>query len=676
MKFTLTWLVIFAFLTCHAFAEENDSRDQQSKPVETKPPQSSRSTNSTLSEKGRWFVEQIKDNARSNPDKSISVADQALAYFERHPDLQAQAQVLNECAYALFFKGNYKLSMERALAAQDFAQTHQIKSALARAKVLQGNTLQAVSALEQALSNYLEAVNLYRELALDSDVRKVYNNIANTYFYANKYDAALEFYKRSALNSESAVIKAKSLLGHANVYSQLNESDLAIMNFETAYQFYTEAGDSLGQELTQAGLASELIKRKRFKEAIVLLDRSLTSARKSKRRFHEVSILKAKSDALLNTQQPEKALLVIESAIKIALGLSVDRSLVDAYQQKSLILENLGRSQEALLALRNSNDIKESIAKENSQNQLSVMQVLFDLESKNHEIELLSSQNRLQTLQIKQQKVIAFAIVGVLLFVSLAIVFYFYQRTQKRIIKEHQVVSTQLKELDRLKDQVLANTSHELRTPLNGIIGMSELLMEEESFSEEQTEKIKIISQCGERLLNLVKDITDFSQLQAGKLSLKLAAVDVSRVTQNVCLLLESMAKKKRLTLINSVDSDLPKVIADPHRLNQVLFNLIGNAIKFSQSGVITISAQQQDNQIEFAVRDQGIGIAPDKLEGIFNPFEQVDGGITRANEGSGLGLPITKELLKLHGSHIIVESELGKGTQFSFCLEISDQQI
>ncbi|MCW8878617.1 MAG: ATP-binding protein [Kangiellaceae bacterium] len=670
MKFSLTWLVIFAVLTCHAFAENTDSRFSQSNSTETNQSKNALAKSDTLTEKGRWFVDQIKLNARSNPDKAISLADQALAYFDSNPDIQAKAQVLNESSYALFFKGEYKSSMERALSAQDFAQNHQIHSSVARAKVLQGNTLQAVSALEQALSNYLEAVNLYRELKLDGEVRKVYNNIANTYFYANKYDAALEFYKRSALNSNSPVIKAKSLLGHAIVYRQINKSNLAIKNFEAAYQFYTEASDSLGQELTQTGLASELITRQQFKEAIALLDKALTSARKSNRRFHEVSILKAKSDALLNTNQPEKALLVINSAIKIASGLSVDRRLVEAYYQKSLILEKMGRAQEALVALRDSNQIEETISKESSQNQLSVMQVLFDLESKNHEIELLSSKNRLQLLQIKQQKAIAFAIVGILLFVSLAIVFYFYQRTQKRIINEHQIVSAQLKELDKLKDQVLANTSHELRTPLNGIIGMSQLLLEEENFSEDQTEKIRIISQCGERLLNLVKDITDFSQLQAGKLSLKLEPVDISQVTQNVCLLLENMARKKRLSLTNSVGTNLPKVQADPHRLNQVLFNLIGNAIKFSKSGVVTISAQQIDEYIEFAVHDQGIGIAPEKLDGIFNPFEQVDGGITRANEGSGLGLPITKELLKLHGSDIIVDSELGKGSQFSFCLK------
>lgn len=247
-----------------------------------------------------------------------------------------------------------------------------------------------------------------------------------------------------------------------------------------------------------------------------------------------------------------------------------------------------------------------------------------------------------------------------------------------------------LKRLDQLKNEFLANTSHELRTPLNGIIGIAESLIDGVTGELPQTtqKNIQLIISSGRRLANLVNDILDFSKLRHKNLELQLKPVDLHAITNLVLTLSQPLAKNKSLQLINAIPEDLPPAEADENRLQQILYNLVGNAIKFTAAGRVEVSAElvrshrssvmgseqllMNNDQLAITISDTGIGIGEDKFERIFESFEQVEGSTAREYGGTGLGLAVTKQLVELHGGKISVKSQLEKGSQFTFTLPVS----
>jgi len=229
----------------------------------------------------------------------------------------------------------------------------------------------------------------------------------------------------------------------------------------------------------------------------------------------------------------------------------------------------------------------------------------------------------------------------------------------------------ELKRLDGLKDEFLANTSHELRTPLNGIIGIADSLIDGVTgpLSEETIYNLETITTSGRRLSHLVNDILDFSQLKHKNIELQLKPLDLRAIAQVVLNLSKPLIGDKDLQLINAITPDFIAVNADENRVQQILHNLIGNGIKFTESGLVEVSAKIVEDFVAITVTDTGIGIPQDKLSRIFESFEQADGSTAREYGGTGLGLAIAKQLIELHHGTIDVESEVGKGSRFTFTL-------
>ncbi|OUD12562.1 hypothetical protein TPSD3_15880 [Thioflexithrix psekupsensis] len=230
-----------------------------------------------------------------------------------------------------------------------------------------------------------------------------------------------------------------------------------------------------------------------------------------------------------------------------------------------------------------------------------------------------------------------------------------------------------LKELDKLKDDFLSNTSHELRTPINGIIGIADSMIDGAAgkLPSAAIENLSMIVLSGRRLSNLVNDILDFSKLKHKNIELQIKPIDIKIVIDVVVTLSQPLIGHKELKLINHI-KDVPPVKADENRLQQILHNLIGNAIKFTEIGTVEIDAKIQGDFLLITIRDTGVGIPSERLDRVFTPFEQADGSISRQFSGTGLGLSITKQLVELHGGEIQIQSTLGIGTRVNFTLPLS----
>ena len=246
-----------------------------------------------------------------------------------------------------------------------------------------------------------------------------------------------------------------------------------------------------------------------------------------------------------------------------------------------------------------------------------------------------------------------------------------------RLFDEIQDKSRQLEEASKHKSQFLANMSHELRTPLNAILGYTELIAD--GVYGETPEKVqatlKRVMTNGRHLLGLINDVLDLSKIEAGQLTLSLTDYSMKDVVHNVYGAVEPLASEKKLGFKVEIAPDMAAGHGDERRLTQVLLNLVGNAIKFTDEGEVVIKASQNNGAFSVAVCDTGPGISEDDQKKLFQEFQQADSSTTKKKGGTGLGLAISKKIIEMHGGRIWLESQVGKGSTFAFTVPTRAEQ-
>jgi signal transduction histidine kinase len=243
---------------------------------------------------------------------------------------------------------------------------------------------------------------------------------------------------------------------------------------------------------------------------------------------------------------------------------------------------------------------------------------------------------------------------------------------------ELQRVYRELESASRHKSEFLANMSHELRTPLNAILGFSQVLQKNlfGELNEKQEEYVEDILSSGNHLLSLINDVLDLSKVEAGQIELELAPFSLREAVERGVVMVRERASKNGVALAAEIEPEVQVITGDERRIRQILFNLLSNAVKFTPAeGRIDVSAARVDGEIQLAVADTGPGIAPEDAERIFEEFQQTDVG-ARHQEGTGLGLALSKRLVELHGGRIWVESEIGVGSRFVFTLPVEEVAV
>lgn len=247
---------------------------------------------------------------------------------------------------------------------------------------------------------------------------------------------------------------------------------------------------------------------------------------------------------------------------------------------------------------------------------------------------------------------------------------------RKRIEAELVAKSAELVRASHLKSEFLATMSHELRTPLTGILGFSSIMQQQlyGKLNPKQLDYTQKIHQSGQHLLSLINDLLDLSKIEAGQMMLEHHAIVVEDLCWAAWGMVSPQAETRGLTMHRALPSNLPLLFADPLRVRQMIVNLLSNAIKFTPiGGNIGIEAKTVNNTIYLTVWDQGMGIPADKQHLLFQPFQQLDGSLTRRHEGTGLGLALTRKLAELHSGTVTLESQEGRGSRFTICLPISE---
>jgi signal transduction histidine kinase len=247
--------------------------------------------------------------------------------------------------------------------------------------------------------------------------------------------------------------------------------------------------------------------------------------------------------------------------------------------------------------------------------------------------------------------------------------------TERKKVEELQAAVYKAESADRLKSAFLATMSHELRTPLNSIIGFTGILLQKlvGPLSEEQEKQLNMVQDSARHLLALINDVLDISKIEAGQVTLytdKFDLADAIRISMEKVF---PLAEKKGLLLSSVMVPERIEMVSDRRRIEQVLINLLNNAVKFTEKGKVHLQCQIIDKNVMISVSDTGIGIKAENIPTLFQPFKQVDSGISRQYEGTGLGLSICKKLVELLEGEIWVESEPGKGSTFIFTLPLQE---
>ena len=356
----------------------------------------------------------------------------------------------------------------------------------------------------------------------------------------------------------------------------------------------------------------------------------------------------------LKVAQTEQAIKLFNEALQIATEKNNKPWLFTIHERLAAAYKARGDMTLALEHFEKFHALKEEVLDEKKEQQINVLLALHQIEVLRKESELSQRKNAELELEIMERKRV--------------------EAQLRRANEEAEGTKLRAETANLAKTEFLANMSHEIRTPMNGVIGMASLLSMTE-LDEEQRELVEIIRESSSTLLKIINEILDFSKIESGRLVLESQTMDLHECIISSLRLFEHEVRSREIELTHQISEETPRhVVGDATRLHQILVNLIGNAVKFTDEGAISLQVETEPvdattNKLHFSIRDSGIGIPQEKLDVIFDSFAQVDSSSTRRYGGTGLGLSICRRLTSLMGGEIWAESEEGKGSTFHFTI-------
>ncbi|MFG6687775.1 tetratricopeptide repeat protein [Mariniflexile sp. HNIBRBA6329] len=619
---------------------------------------------------------------RQNLDSARGFGNQVLKFSQERNKKQWEATILRFLGNTYAYQGNF------VKAIKFFNDSYTILEVLNDSKGMAvvlnniGTSYYELGNFPKAISDELTALKLSEKVKDSANIARVTNNLGNVFLRQNNQDKALEYYSYSLkikekLGDKQGVMHTYNNIGLVN--NKKGDYDKALKNFQKCIELATELDDIRFLTSTYNNMGELYNLKGDHREALNYLNKSVNIKLSINDREGLLSAYLERGGTYLYLKDYVKAKADCENSLDISYETGTLLVQKLSCECLSTAWENLGNYNKSLQYLKQSQIAKDSLFNNEKAQEITRQEMEYQFErqkladsiaftKEKAQQELLYAENL--SKQRNKVNLVIFGTIGLLIIGGV----YWRSRQKSVKLKQEREVINKLKQVDQLKDQFLANTSHELRTPLNGIIGLSESLKDGAAgkLSPKAIDNLDMIVNSGKRLSNLVNDILDFSKLKNKDLVLSFQPIDMYSITNLVLKVSSALAKDKSLKLINAIPKDIPLVTADENRLQQILYNLIGNAIKFTEKGEVTIHAEESKEMLSISVSDTGIGIPEEKFADIFKSFEQVDGSTEREYGGTGLGLSVTKQLVELHGGTINVNSEVGKGSTFTFTLLLS----
>ncbi len=595
--------------------------------------------------------------------------------------------------------GEYTTSLRLHQIALNIGQNQKDKKLMTIAYNNIGVVYRRIDNYRKALDNHLKALRLAEEINDSTSMAMAINSIGNVEIMLGDYTKSLKYFRQSLRlerNRKNLIGIAINLNNIGNVYHEKKLYTKAIEYYRLSLDVNKKIDSHIGIAICYSDLAEAYRKRGSYKTAITYLNKALEINKKDNYKLQTANNYLLLGEVYARLREYSKAKKILISGNKLSKQLGIKTNIEKTYRALYFISKHQHQYKKALEYLEITNVYHDSVMNINIRKDVARLQIEFETERKENKIALLTQQAKIRNLNLNKQKFLTyfllFAFVFALLIVAWLSVYLYNKNKLNRLLTEknreiertRRQLEKNTKELQKAKQKAersnlsktefLANMSHEIRTPLNSVIGFSDLLAK---FTDDPKQKsyLKSIKSSGESLLSLINDILDLSKIEAGKVEIKPEPVNIKRILEDVQQIFSVRAAEKNLTLTVKIDPDLPqKVLFSKTRLRQILFNLVGNALKFTSTGGITLTAvcehtsQRNKINLTISVKDSGKGISPEEQQLIFSPFYQ-----SRRNDqeqGTGLGLAITERLIKALGGKITLKSILNTGSVFTLTFD------
>ena len=620
---------------------------------------------------------------RKNLDTARSTGTQLLQFALNKKNRTWEATAFRYIGNSYAVQGRFQKALEYFLKSQGILQELGDKMGMATTYSNIGTVYYELGNYPESLDNLLAGLKLSEELNDKPGLSRVTNNLGNVFVRQKNNKKALDYYTYSLKIKEELGNRRALPAAYNNIgltYTNLQNHKLALENLLMSARIAEEINDKISLTRAYNNIGEEYNVQGDFSKALEYLNKSI-------RIKNEINDNEGLASSYLyrgrnHLYQKKYALAKSDCEKSLALGQEMSVPIIqqNAYQCLSSAWEGLGNLSKSIEYYKQFINVRDTLFNKEKTEEITRKEMQYQFEKKQLSDSIaFTMQKAQQELSFernlsRQRNLLNLVIFGGLGLLLIGLIYWRSRQKSKKLEQERNVIN-KLKQVDQLKDQFLANTSHELRTPLNGIIGISESLKDGVAgkLSQKAQENLDMISNSGKRLSHLVNDILDFSKLKNKDLLLSLRPVDLHATVDVVLKLSETLILDKDLKLVNSIPDSIPLVEADENRLQQILHNLIGNAIKFTENGHVQINAEENNGMISISISDTGIGIAKENLVSIFKSFEQADGSTEREYGGTGLGLSVSKQLVELHNGKLEVRSHVGKGSTFTFTLPKSD---
>ncbi len=458
----------------------------------------------------------------------------------------------------------------------------------------------------------------------------------------------------------------------AALYWRLNKLDSSLLLFQKSYEIRKAIGTRRGMRESLSNIAYILNEQGKPREAMVIIKPTLDDAISMNDLNGIVNISETIGNIYMKLGELDSAEQIYLDALPLAEEIGVNKRIIDLNEHLARLYEQKNDFKKAYQYLDIYWTMTDSLEGMESANQIERLKAQYQAEKKEKEIIQLQQQNQISRNWLS---ILAVSSVAGLIFALLLYIFYRYrQKKNQELIEAKDLQTRQLKDLNQIKSRFLANISHEFRTPLSLILGPAEKLLRGSKEGEEK-QQLRWIYNNGQKLLKLINQLLDLSKIEAGKLSVKASQSDIVQFSRHLSSAFESMASQKDIKLFFKPKVDKLYVYFDPEKMDQILNNLIHNAIKFTNSGYVKVEIEEvklkETQSAKITISDSGKGIHPQQLPYVFDRFYQAGEEDEHSFEGTGIGLALCKELVDLHKGKIEVESEFGSGSKFTVFLPL-----